>query len=50
LVGAHFVVVLHRALTGRAEHAADARMIAAGRLEEKAGALWPTQRAETPAR
>jgi hypothetical protein len=50
--------LLHRALTqpgeectrdalrSPAEHAAAARLIAAGLLEEKAGVPWPTQRAE----
>jgi len=35
------------ALRSPAENAAVARLIAAGLLEEKAGVLWPTQRAET---
>jgi hypothetical protein len=51
--------VLHRALTrpgeerardvlrSPAEHAAAAWMIAAGLLEERAGTLWPTPRAES---
>jgi hypothetical protein len=34
------------ALRSPAEHAAAARLIAAGLLEEKAGVLWSTQRAE----
>ncbi len=38
--------MLRRAIN-RAESAPAARLIAAGLLEEKAGVLWPTQRAET---